>query len=229
MHTRGRGGERKGQGGHRQFCLPKFAHVGLSRGPQVRQKKPLDLTHLRFESRSRTTRSRFLESFALPDEAVELQSHHSTTQHNSTPDTTQHNTTQLNSCDDTAQHTAQHTQHSTHTYNITRRQRDSERRQRMREKRKDKTRDKTRKTRQDKTRQERQDKTRQDKTRQDKTRQDKTADSWLPSKRCIVTLVVYPRLFRISRRFDIQSSAREITLCQHHFKPSWKKINTKNT
>ena len=25
-------------GGHRQFCLPKFAHIGLSRDPEVRQK-----------------------------------------------------------------------------------------------------------------------------------------------------------------------------------------------
>ena len=27
---------------HRQFCLPKFAHVGLSRAPEVHRKKPLD-------------------------------------------------------------------------------------------------------------------------------------------------------------------------------------------
>ena len=140
MHTRGRGGERKGQGGHRQFCLPKFAHVGLSRGPQVRQKKPLDLTHLRFESRSRTTRSRFLESFALP---VELQSHHSTTQHNSTPDTTQHNTTQLNSCDDTAQHTA--TQHSTpHTHTTSHGDRETVKEDRERERKENERQDKTR-------------------------------------------------------------------------------------
>ena len=148
------------------------AHVGVSRGPQVQQKKPLDLTHVRFENRPRTTRSRFLEPFVLPKEAVELQSQQSTTQHNSTPDTTQHNKTQLNSSDDTAPHTA--TQHSTHTYNITRRQRDRERRQRKRERKiQEKRQDKTRqdKTRQDKTRQ---DKTRQDKTRQDKRRQDKT-------------------------------------------------------
>ena len=110
MRTRRRGGgERKEEAGPRQFCSPKFAHVGLSRGPQVQQKKPLDLTHSRFENRSRTTCPRFLQSFALPDEAVELQ--------------TQHSTTQFNSSDDTAQHTA--TQHSTpHTYNITRRHRD---------------------------------------------------------------------------------------------------------
>ena len=40
--------------------------------PQVHRKKPLDLTHSRFENRSRTTRSRVLQSFALPGEAVEL-------------------------------------------------------------------------------------------------------------------------------------------------------------
>ena len=30
------GGE--GREGHRQFCLPKFAHIGLSRDPKVHQK-----------------------------------------------------------------------------------------------------------------------------------------------------------------------------------------------
>ena len=35
--------------------------------------KPLDLTNFKFENRSRTTRSRVLQSFALPDEAVQLQ------------------------------------------------------------------------------------------------------------------------------------------------------------
>ena len=43
------------EGGHRQFCLPKFAHRGLSRA------------HLKFENRSNTARSRFLQSFALPE------------------------------------------------------------------------------------------------------------------------------------------------------------------
>ena len=33
---------------HRQFCLPEFAHVGLSLGPRGPAKKPLDLTHFKF-------------------------------------------------------------------------------------------------------------------------------------------------------------------------------------
>ena len=53
-----------------QFCLPKFAHEGLSRASP---KKPLDLTHFQFENRPTITCSRVLQSFALPDEAVELQ------------------------------------------------------------------------------------------------------------------------------------------------------------
>ena len=38
-------------GGRRQFRLPKFAHVGLSRASEVHQKKPLDLTHFQFENK----------------------------------------------------------------------------------------------------------------------------------------------------------------------------------
>ena len=136
-----------------------MAHVGLSLDPRGSPKKPLDLTRFQFENRSRTTRCRFLQQFALPGEAVELQllwgnvggsvlrantTQHNTTQHNTTQhNTTQHNTTQHS----TAQHsTAQHStaQHSTAQHSTAQ---------------------------QDKTRQ---DKTRQDKTRQDKTRQDKT-------------------------------------------------------
>ena len=33
LHTGGRG-----VGGHRQFCLPKMAHVDLSRAPEVHRK-----------------------------------------------------------------------------------------------------------------------------------------------------------------------------------------------
>ena len=40
---------------------------------EVHQKQPLDQTHLRFESRSRTTCHRFLQSFAFSDEAVQFQ------------------------------------------------------------------------------------------------------------------------------------------------------------
>ena len=58
---------------HHQFCLPKFAHVGLSLDPRGSPKKPLDLTQFKFEKRSRTTCSRFLQSFALPDKAFQFQ------------------------------------------------------------------------------------------------------------------------------------------------------------
>ena len=44
-----------------------------SLGPRDSPKKPLDLAHFQFENRSRTTCSRFLQSFAFPDEAVQLQ------------------------------------------------------------------------------------------------------------------------------------------------------------
>ena len=40
-------------GGHRQCCLPKFAHVWSSRASEVHHKKPMDLTHFQFENRSR--------------------------------------------------------------------------------------------------------------------------------------------------------------------------------
>ena len=169
---------------------------------EVHRKKPLVLTHSRFENRSRTTRSRFLQSFALPDEAVEL--------HFILRDTT-HNTPLLKHT--TTQHTPQerlrvcrhhahmcfnmcvwcrHTQgrfertpggfqratpHRTDTPRPQRHAQHNTTRQQHTNItwRQGQRQDKTRqdKTRQDKTRQ---DKTRQDKTRQrqDKTRQDKT-------------------------------------------------------
>ena len=60
-----RGG--RGREGHRQFCLPKFAHRGSSRAPEVHQRNAWEFTHLKFENRSNTARSRFLQSFALPE------------------------------------------------------------------------------------------------------------------------------------------------------------------
>ena len=59
--------------GHRQFCSQKFAHVGLITCPTGSTKKPMDLTHLKFENNSRTTCSPFLRTLALPHGAVELQ------------------------------------------------------------------------------------------------------------------------------------------------------------
>ena len=59
--------------GHRQFCLPKFAHTGLSRDPEVHQKVTTGSYKFKFESRSSTTRARFLQSLAFPDKAVQFQ------------------------------------------------------------------------------------------------------------------------------------------------------------
>ena len=53
---------------HRQFCLPKICPHGVLTCPRGPPKKPLDLSHFQFENRSRTTCSRFLQSFALPVE-----------------------------------------------------------------------------------------------------------------------------------------------------------------
>ena len=60
-------------GGHRQGCLPKFAQIWSLLGPRSPPKKPMDLTHVQFENRSRATRRRFVQSFAVPDEAVQFQ------------------------------------------------------------------------------------------------------------------------------------------------------------
>ena len=51
----------------------KMAHVELSRALQRFTKVAIGCYPLEFENRSRTTCSRFLQSFALPDEPVELQ------------------------------------------------------------------------------------------------------------------------------------------------------------
>ena len=90
-----------GREGHRQFCLPKFAHKGSSHAPDIHRKNHRMLPMFKFENRSRTTCPRFLQSFALPDEAVQLQTHDTTTHthahtHNETQQhtRTQHRTTQ---------------------------------------------------------------------------------------------------------------------------------------
>ena len=72
LYTGERRGGREGAGSS-PVLLTKFAHVGLSRAPEVHRKKPLDRTHFQFENRSRTTHSRALQSFALPDKAVRFQ------------------------------------------------------------------------------------------------------------------------------------------------------------
>ena len=60
-------------GGHRQFCLPKFAHVWLSRASEDHQRNIWIFPIFKFANRSRTTRHPFLQSFALPVKAVQLQ------------------------------------------------------------------------------------------------------------------------------------------------------------
>ena len=42
-------------GGHRQFCLLKFAHVGVITCPRGSTKKPMDATYFQFENRSNNT------------------------------------------------------------------------------------------------------------------------------------------------------------------------------
>ena len=56
-----------GAAGSSSILLTKFAHVELSHDPRGSPKKPLDVTRFQFDNRSRTTCSRFLKSFALPD------------------------------------------------------------------------------------------------------------------------------------------------------------------
>ena len=53
--------------GHRQFCLPREAHGEFSLAPERFTKETLgSYSFVKFENRSRTTCSRFLQSFALP-------------------------------------------------------------------------------------------------------------------------------------------------------------------
>ena len=52
--------------------LTKFANEGLSLDPRGSPKKPLDVTRFQYENRSRTTCSRFLQSFTLPAKIVQL-------------------------------------------------------------------------------------------------------------------------------------------------------------
>ena len=70
----GEGGEKEGEG--REVTVSsanhETAHIELSRAlERFTERNPWFNTHSRFENRSRTTRSRVLQSFALPDEAVE--------------------------------------------------------------------------------------------------------------------------------------------------------------
>ena len=73
VHTEAFWMDTRRTGGSSPVLLAKFAHVGSSLGPRGPPKKRKNLNHLNFENRSRKTCSRFLQSFALPDEAVELQ------------------------------------------------------------------------------------------------------------------------------------------------------------
>ena len=77
LHT-GVGGEGRGEGeegrGSSPVLLTKQGPRGVFTFPrEVHQKQPLDLTHMTFESKSRTTCHRFLQSFAIPDKSVPLQ------------------------------------------------------------------------------------------------------------------------------------------------------------
>ena len=67
--THGEGG---GEGSSLVLLTKKYPRgvIACTRGSPKRQN---NLTHFQFENRSRTTCSRFLQSFASPDEAVDLQ------------------------------------------------------------------------------------------------------------------------------------------------------------
>ena len=55
------------------FLFSMNGPYGLSRASEVHQRNPWEFTHLMFENRSNTARSRFLQSSALPDKAVQFQ------------------------------------------------------------------------------------------------------------------------------------------------------------
>ena len=98
--TRRRGRKGEGRGVTVSSAYQEKPTKSSHLAPQVHRKKPLDLTHSKFENRSRTNRSRVLQSFALPDEAVEL--------HFILRDTTTHTRN--------TRHTRHTTQHNTHTH-----------------------------------------------------------------------------------------------------------------
>ena len=57
VHTETFWMDTRGAGGHRQFCLPKFAHVGLSRALEVHQRNPWIFPISKFENRLRNNMS----------------------------------------------------------------------------------------------------------------------------------------------------------------------------
>ena len=59
--------------GSSSVLLTKFAHVLLSRDSEVHQRNQWIFTIFKCENRSRATRCRFLQTFAVPDEAVQFQ------------------------------------------------------------------------------------------------------------------------------------------------------------
>ena len=72
-YTRGRFESTHGGQGSSSVLLTKICPRRVTTCPRGSPKKPLNLTRFQFENRSRTTRARFLQSFALPDEAVQFQ------------------------------------------------------------------------------------------------------------------------------------------------------------
>ena len=81
-YPRGRCERTHGEGNHRQFCLPKFAHLGLSRAPEVPQRNPWMLPIFSFRIREQHDAESSIYSLHVYT--------HSATQHN----TTQHSTAQ---------------------------------------------------------------------------------------------------------------------------------------
>ena len=89
------------RGDHRQFCLPKFVHVGLSRAPEVQQRSPcmLPTFSLRIGREEHVRDSSNCSLYLI--KLFKLQTHDTTTQ----TDTHTHNTATHNN---TAQNTPQH-------------------------------------------------------------------------------------------------------------------------
>ena len=73
MYTWGRLGWTHGEGSSSVLLTKKSPRTVLSCPREVHQRNCWILPIFKFENRSRTTCSRFLQSFALPDEAVKLQ------------------------------------------------------------------------------------------------------------------------------------------------------------
>ena len=161
-YTQGRFERTNGEGeeGHRQFCLPKFAHVGLSRAPEVQQRNPCMLPIFQFENWSRTTRCRVHHLFASPEHTVQLQ-----TRDTPHTDTHTHNTQQHSTEHATAQKQREE-----------KRRQDKTRQDKTREEKRREEKRREEKRREEKRREEKEEKRGEEKRREEKRREEKRRD-----------------------------------------------------